>query len=49
MKVIIAATDGSEGAERAISVAADLAKAVDGRLLLVNVGQSGLSQPLPQS
>jgi nucleotide-binding universal stress UspA family protein len=44
MKVIIAATDGSEGAERAISVAADLAKAVDGRLLLVNVSQSGLSQ-----
>ena len=44
MKVIIAATDGSEGAERAVSVAADLAKAVDAKLLLVNVGQSGLSQ-----
>jgi nucleotide-binding universal stress UspA family protein len=44
MKVIIAATDGSQGAERAISAAADLTKAVDGRLLLVNVGQSGLSQ-----
>jgi nucleotide-binding universal stress UspA family protein len=44
MKVIMAGTDGSEGAERAVSVAGDLAKAVDGRLLLVNVGQSGLSQ-----
>lgn len=44
MKVIMAGTDGSEGAERAVSVAADLAKAVDGVLLLVNVEESGLSQ-----
>ncbi len=44
MKVIMAGTDGSEGAERAVSVAADLAKAMDGRLLLVNVSQNGLSQ-----
>jgi nucleotide-binding universal stress UspA family protein len=29
MKVIIAGTDGSEGGERAVSAAADLAKAVD--------------------
>ena len=44
VKAIIVGTDGSEGAERAVMVAADLAKAIDGRLLLVNVSQSGLSQ-----
>lgn len=44
MKAIIVGTDGSEGAERAVSVAAGLVKAIDGTLLLVNVSQSGLSQ-----
>lgn len=38
----MAATDGSEGANRAIDVAAELAKAVGGRLYLLNV-TSGLS------
>jgi nucleotide-binding universal stress UspA family protein len=48
MKEMMVGSDGSEGAERAASVAADAAKAIDGRLLLVNVSQYGLSQ-LPDS
>ena len=48
MKEMMVGSDSSEGAERAASVAADVAKAIDGRLLLVNVSQYGLSQ-LPDS
>lgn len=43
MKLIISATDGSDGAERALTVAADLAKAANGELLIVNVSQDKLS------
>jgi hypothetical protein len=46
MKEMMVGSDGSEGAERAASV--DVAKAIDGRLLLVNVSQYSLSQ-LPDS
>lgn len=42
---ILTATDGSDGAERAIDFAADLAKAVRGELLIVNV-VSGIAAPL---
>jgi nucleotide-binding universal stress UspA family protein len=37
MERFMAATDGSEGANRAIDVAAELAKAVGGRLYILNV------------
>jgi len=37
MKLIIAATDGSEGAERAVAAAADLVKSINAKLLIVNV------------
>ncbi|WOJ90409.1 universal stress protein [Methylocapsa polymorpha] len=37
MKRFVAATDGSEGANRAIDVAAELAKAVGGSLHILNV------------
>ena len=43
MKLIIAGTDGSEGAERAICAAADLAKAIDCTLLIVYVSEDTLS------
>ena len=43
MKLIISATDGSEGAERAIAVAADFAKSFDAKLLIVHVSEDGLS------
>jgi nucleotide-binding universal stress UspA family protein len=43
MKLIISATDGSECAERAILVAADLAKSFNAKLLIVNVSEDGLS------
>jgi len=39
MKLIISATDGSEGAERAAEVAAELAKSVNAKLLIVNVSK----------
>ncbi len=39
MKLIIAATDGSEGAERAVAVAADIVKLFNARLLIVNVSE----------
>jgi nucleotide-binding universal stress UspA family protein len=38
MRRIMVATDGSNDADRAIDVAAELAKVVDGSLLIVNVG-----------
>ncbi|MGO9474545.1 MAG: universal stress protein [Rhodomicrobium sp.] len=43
MKLIIAATDGSEGAERAVAFAAGLAKAMNAKLLLVHVSKDGFS------
>ncbi|WP_454632533.1 universal stress protein [Bradyrhizobium cenepequi] len=43
MKLIISATDGSEGAGRAIGVAAELAKSLDAKLLIVHVSEDGLS------
>lgn len=39
MKTILTATDGSLSAERALVVAADLAKAFDARLVILIVGQ----------
>ncbi|MGD9881195.1 MAG: universal stress protein [Reyranella sp.] len=41
MKRIMAATDGSEGADRAANVAAQLARAVGGTLLILHVGGHG--------
>jgi nucleotide-binding universal stress UspA family protein len=43
MKLIISATDGSEGADRAVAFAADLAKSISARLLIVNVSEDHLS------
>ena len=43
MKLIIAATDGSEGAERAVAREAELAKFTNAKLLIVNVSQPELS------
>jgi nucleotide-binding universal stress UspA family protein len=43
MKLLISATDGSEGAERAVAVAADLAKVANCKLLIVNVSAEKLS------
>lgn len=37
MKRILAATDGSDGAERAVELAAELAHALDGSLLILTV------------
>ncbi len=37
MKRILAATDGSDGAERAIELAADLCRSLDGTLLILTV------------
>jgi nucleotide-binding universal stress UspA family protein len=39
MRLIISAADGSEGAERAVEVAAALAKSMDANLLIVNVSK----------
>ena len=44
LKVIIAATDGSEGANRALAFAADLAKSNDAKLLIVNVSEIEFSK-----
>ena len=44
MKLIISANDGSEGAERALAFAADLAKAFNAKLLIVHVSTETLSQ-----
>ncbi len=38
MQRVMVATDGSAGADRAVEVAAVLAKAVDGELLIVTIG-----------
>ena len=43
MKLIISGTDGSESAERAVAVAAKLAKALNARLLIVYVDQHEFS------
>jgi nucleotide-binding universal stress UspA family protein len=43
MKLIISATDGSEGAERAVGVAAEFARSFDAKLLIVHVSEDGLS------
>ena len=40
MRNIMVATDGSDGANRAINVAAELAKAVNGTLLIVTVARA---------
>ncbi|HVO00679.1 MAG TPA: universal stress protein [Candidatus Cybelea sp.] len=40
MRRILMATDGSEGAARAVAVAADMAKAAGARLTIVTVGDS---------
>jgi len=40
MQNIMVATDGSEGANRAINIAAELAKAVSGTLLIVTVARA---------
>jgi nucleotide-binding universal stress UspA family protein len=37
MKLVIAATDGSEGGERAVAAAADFVKSIDAKLSIVNV------------
>jgi len=48
MKRILAATDGSEGADRAVDVAAELARALDGTLLILtatdNVSDSAVER-----
>ncbi len=43
MKLIMSATDGSEGAERAVMAAADLAKAFNAKLLIVHVSEDVFS------
>ncbi|WP_315727524.1 MULTISPECIES: universal stress protein [unclassified Bradyrhizobium] len=43
MKLIVSATDGSEGAERAVKVAAELAERLNATLLLVHVGEDVFS------
>ena len=44
MSLIVSANDGSEGAERAVAFAADLAKAFNAKLLIVHVSDDNLSQ-----
>lgn len=48
MRHIMVATDGSEGADRAVDVAADLAKAFGGELLIVTVGGNLSGEELRQ-
>ena len=43
MKLIIAAADGSAGAERAVAVAAELAASRKAKLLIVNISEDNLS------
>ena len=43
VKLLISATDGSEAAERAVALAADLAKVANCKLLIVNVSADKLS------
>jgi len=44
MRRLLVATDGSEGADRALTAAAELAKAMDAELVIVNVEQGYLSE-----
>jgi nucleotide-binding universal stress UspA family protein len=44
MKLIVSANDGSEGAERAVALAAGLAKAFNAKLLIVHVSMKIFSQ-----
>ena len=44
MKRVLVATDGSEGADRALTTAAELAKATAAELVIVNVEQGRLSE-----
>ena len=48
MRHIMVATDGSEGADRAVDVAAELAKAFGGELLIVTVGGNVSGEELRQ-
>jgi len=46
MQRLLVATDGSEGADRALTAAAELAKATDAELIIVNVEQGFLHENL---
>jgi len=48
MRHVMVATDGSSGANRAIDVAAELAKAVAGDLLIATVADSQLAEEARQ-
>jgi nucleotide-binding universal stress UspA family protein len=48
MRRIMVATDGSEGADRAVDLAAELAKAFGGELLIVTVGGNLSSEEMRQ-
>jgi len=48
MRRILVATDGSEGADRAVDVAARIAKATDGELSILNVGGTLSGEELRQ-
>ena len=43
-RLILSATDGSEGAERAVAFAAEIAKSFNAKLLIVHVSEDRLSQ-----
>ena len=43
MKLIMSASDGSEVADRAVAVPADLVKSINGKLLIVNVSEDNFS------
>jgi nucleotide-binding universal stress UspA family protein len=45
---ILVATDGSEGAERAVDVAAEIAKGVGGSLSSITVGDNLLREEIRQ-
>lgn len=44
MKLIISASDGSEGAERAVAFAADLARRFEANLLIAHVSEENLTR-----
>jgi len=46
MRRLLVATDGSEGADRALTAAVELVKATDAELIIVNVEQGYLSENL---
>jgi nucleotide-binding universal stress UspA family protein len=48
MQHIMVATDGSEGANRAVDAVAELAKAFGGELLIVTVGENLSSEEMRQ-